>query len=187
MLRPMHALSDAHKDLINEMIKEQERLKEWLTLAEQHQYGTQDNRWQGLARGAAVLLQDYKNKTSSTKQAIAWRMLYGTYILCFLVQTRILYALSPSRFPDLEVTCQTLACEVMPPPSVVSSRSEDRRLVGGLFMSEVVWMAKAVVDTKKTWSQDLEDVCFEPNRRNTRMIASWKFKAWCEAIGRRVI
>lgn len=169
--------------LIHRIHKELEDLKEWLTLAEQYQYG--ESRWCDLAHGAADLLRNHKNANASPEQYRAWRMIQGTYVQCCLVRTRLLYALSPLQSPDLEATSQTLAFEVLP-AMTDSAGNEDDRLVGGLFMSEVVWIAKGIIHTKDIWSQESADARLEPNQINMGMIASWKFKEWCKAMGRRV-
>ena len=63
----------------------------------------------------------------------------------------------------------------------------NEKLVDALFMSEVVWMAKAVIETKDIWSEGLGDAYLGECREDRGMIEQWKFKAWCKAIGRRVL
>jgi hypothetical protein len=185
VLFPMLAPLDAREELIARLVKEQERLQTWLAMAEQYWYGPDYGNWQGLAVGAVTLLRDYKDKASAGEQ-MTWRILQGTYILCCLVKMRILYALSPSQFPELEATCQTLASEVMTATADTADYGNER-LIGGLFTSEVVWMAKAVIETRESWSEGSGDTYPVLNRKDTGMIEKWKFKAWCKAIGRRVI
>lgn len=168
------------------MVKEQGCLEDWLVLTGQHKSDTARHTAQELAQGAATLLQDHKNENLGAEQSVIGRTLYGTYVLCCLIQMRLLYALSPSRFPELETACQTLARWVFP-ENVYPMYTEDERLMGGFFMSEVVWMAKAVMDTGGVWTQELEHPTSEHTTDGTGMIEAWKFKAWFKAVGRKVV
>ncbi len=174
---------EAREDLITRLLKEKEHLESWLIMAGQYQYGPSYTGWRGLTHGIAALLQNSKIGKASPEPPITWRVLQGTYLLCCLSKMRMLSALSPSRFPELEPLCQALAREVMS-GTEDSTNSEGERLIGGLFMSEVVWMARAVVETRESWSESLTDAS-ESTQKDTGMIEKWKFEAWSRAIGVR--
>lgn len=176
----------SRENLIRRMVKEQESLEDWLVLTGQHKSGTARHTAQELAEGAATLLQDHKSENLGAEQSVIGRTLHGTYVLCCLIQMRLLYALSPSKFPELETACQTLARGVFP-ENVYPMYTEDERLMGGFFMSEVVWMAKAVMDTGEIWTQELEQITPEYTTDGSGMIEAWKFRAWCKAVGRKVV
>ena len=104
-------------------------------------------------------------------------MLSGTYLLCRMLKARLLVALSPFRFRSLEKECQDLASRVME-HSKTLTKSGNERIIDQVLTSQVIWIAKGIIDTKSTWSG--------PRADDEAPIEAWKFKAWCDAIGRTI-
>jgi len=100
--------------------------------------------------------------------------LQGTCVLCRLYKARLLYALKPARFHHLEVQCQEIAERIMALER--HAPDEEGMAIWSLFMSQCVWIAKGILETKEMWSDGCQ------NREG--MIEKWKFQAWCESIGR---
>lgn len=100
--------------------------------------------------------------------------LWGTCYMCLILKSRLLYALAPSRYKALEHECQTLAAGITS-LSKVWNLSGGRPAIESLFISQSDWIAMGVILTKVSWSEDAE---------REGPIASWKFKAWCDAIQR---
>jgi hypothetical protein len=134
---------------------------------------------------AANLLWSCETGESSPEQHITWKVLQGTYLLCCLVKTRLLFAMAPSRFPELESICQSLAQEAMD-VAAQSTRNEKNMLVGGLFMSEIGWMAKSVIETADIWSGSLLEEDSQTDQKDTGMIEAWRFNEWCIAMRRNL-
>lgn len=179
ILDPTSASPDVIEDLIQRLIEEHERLQEWLSLAVQYQYGSRIYRGQDLDYRAADLLRDYNIGLLSSEEHITWRVLQGTFLVCYLIKFRMLFALAPSRFPGLEADCQTLARDIIDVAAKFTS-DEKEILVDGLFMSEIVWAARAVIETKDIWSENPMEVTSDLNLNKT--IDSWRFVAWCAAL-----
>lgn len=99
----------------------------------------------------------------------------GTLILCRLMKLRLLFALAPACFYTMETESQKLAGEVINLESHLSEQKEGRE-IGGLFMSQTIWIAKATIEAHEIWKTGVE---------NKGTIAKWKFEAWCLAIGRK--
>ncbi|KAL7919769.1 hypothetical protein ACQKWADRAFT_315378 [Trichoderma austrokoningii] len=53
---------------------------------------------------------------------------------------------------------------------------QNDRLVGGIFMSQAMWMAKAILKTRDCWSDRTWDA------ENTDMVDEWTFEAWVNAM-----
>jgi hypothetical protein len=100
----------------------------------------------------------------------------GTLILCRLMKLRLLFALAPARFPNLEIESQRLASQVMNVEKSLNEQKEGR-MMSGLFMSQTTWIAKATIETHEIWKTAVE---------NKSIIDKWKFEAWCFAMGRRM-
>jgi hypothetical protein len=100
--------------------------------------------------------------------------LRGTYTMCRILKSRLLYALAPSRFHYLELECQNHASTII---SRMQNSTKDEGLIGTMFMSQSTWIAKGILETKDAWNDGWEG--------REGMIEKWKFQAWCSAIGRR--
>ena len=102
--------------------------------------------------------------------------LRGTFIMCLILKTRLLYSLAPSRFPDLEEECQTLAAKIVESEHRKGD-NENEKATWTSFMSQSVWIAKGILETKSSWC--------EVRGQREGVIEKWKFEAWCKAIGRK--
>jgi hypothetical protein len=167
----MSASADRRQNLITRLLTERDHLQRWLVLAEQYQCGIISGKTSTLADGASTLLL----YSTVREQPISWKVLIGTYIFVLLVQLRLLFSLSPSQFPELEFTCQAVADMVILMITDWDSYQNDR-LVGGIFVSQAMWMAKAILKTRDCWSDGAW------HTKNTDMIDEWKFEAWVNAI-----
>ena len=101
--------------------------------------------------------------------------LWGTYVLCRILKARLLVALSPVRFHSLEAECQNLAGRILGLRRALT-KDNGEQLRDHLFISQSIWIAKGIVETKNIW-------CERQEARDA-MIEKWKFEAWCKAIGR---
>ncbi|UKZ71439.1 uncharacterized protein TrAtP1_012394 [Trichoderma atroviride] len=100
----------------------------------------------------------------------------GTLIICRLMKLRLLFALDPARFSAMEAESQNLASQVMYFDEQLGQEKEGR-IMGGLFMSQTTWIARATIETYDVWKTEVG---------SEGMIAKWKFEAWCCAMGRRI-
>lgn len=117
-----------------------------------------------------------KIMTSSNRSQVNPLEIEGTLIICRLMKLRLLFALDPGRFSATEVESQNLANQIMYFDKQLSEQREGR-IMGGLFMSQTTWIAKATIETYDVWKTEVE---------SDGMIAKWKFEAWCCAMGRRI-
>lgn len=119
-----------------------------------------------------LTLETGKSNPSHVTQLALW----GTYVLCRILKSRLLVALAPYRFRSLEIECQHLAAKITILGQSMVDNNENG-LLETFFVSQSTWIAKGVVETKDMWSQRLQD-------SREGMIEKWKFEAWCTAIGR---
>ncbi|KAI5459424.1 hypothetical protein BGZ63DRAFT_391009 [Mariannaea sp. PMI_226] len=185
ILYPQLAAPGARERLITSLLRERDHLKSWVKLAQKYLHDTEMNGNRHSDYEASPFAGWNNIDTTALRSPIACRILQGTYVLCNLVKTRTLFALSPSRFPELEATCQTLAQDALS-MAEEAAHCENEILIGGLFMSEVSWMANAVIATKDIWNQN-SGPRRNVDRADKGTIESWKFEAWCRAMGRRHI
>ncbi|KAL7782546.1 hypothetical protein V8C43DRAFT_295566, partial [Trichoderma afarasin] len=167
----MSASTGRRQGLITRLLTERDHLQRWLALAEQYQCGIISGKLSTSADGASTLLL----YSTVREQPVSWKVLIGTYIFVLLVQLRLLFSLSPSQFSELESTCQTVADTVILMITDWDSYQNDR-LVGGIFMSQAMWMAKAILKTRDCWSDSAR------HTKITGMIDEWKFEAWVNAM-----
>lgn len=109
--------------------------------------------------------------------------LWGTNIMCRILKTRLLVAMAPGRFRELEEECQYLAAKVVSLDAVAADDISTG--IGGVlktsFISQNTWIVRGVIETKEIWAQDDN----EGGEEEDKMIDKWKFEAWCKAIGRK--
>lgn len=118
---------------------------------------------------------------------LPWPVLRGTFMMCGMLKRRLLISLVPSRFPQVEAEAQELAEATLERSSNPAARREDG-LLGGLFLAQTVWVAKAVISTKNIWYGTTADASTLVPDENAMgpMIEQWKFKLWCKKLGRSV-
>ncbi|UKZ91868.1 uncharacterized protein TrAFT101_006838 [Trichoderma asperellum] len=124
---------------------------------------------------------------SKGKNFMPWPVLRGTFMMCGMLKRRLLVSLAPSRFPHVEAEAQALAETTLELNSNPATRKEDG-LLGGLFLAQTVWVAKAVLTTKDIWNETVADASRMTSEENERgpIIEQWKFRIWCKELGRKV-
>ena len=164
------------EDLIERLLKDRAILQWWLLNAQ-------------TCSGEAESEQDDSNPIIPLPRAegsdvdashVTQLALRGTYTMCSLLKGRLLYALAPARFQELEMECQERARAIMDSkqdnPSMTGTTGT--RLADNFFMSQSIWLAKGVLETRDSWS--------DCDTSNNGTIDKWKFASWCKAIGRKV-
>ncbi|EXJ68566.1 uncharacterized protein A1O5_08360 [Cladophialophora psammophila CBS 110553] len=106
--------------------------------------------------------------------------LHGTYLSCIILASRLIFALAPARFRYFEVKCQDPAEKVAQQRE--RARNANHSLSSGLFITQTWWIAKATIDTKIEWA---ENVMEDGRYADGHMLESWKFKLWTKALGRK--
>lgn len=89
----------------------------------------------------------------------------------------------------MEEECQALAETAMGLGHNVFNASKENRLPCGLFTAQTVWVAKAVINTKGVWSESkavIDKVEVLGGYERT-MIDKWKFRMWCQGLGRKEV
>lgn len=124
---------------------------------------------------------------SKGENFMPWPVLRGTFMMCGMLKRRLLVSLVPSRFPHVEAEAQALAETTLELNSNPTTRREDG-LVGGLFLAQTVWVAKAVIATKNIWYGTTADASTMVPKENSKgpTIEQWKFRLWCKQLGRKV-
>lgn len=175
----------AIEEVIRRLLRDRQSLLDWLGAAQRHlglrlddQGETYlDNSIFSPVHATAMMLDRSGSNTSGvtgSSQTITLLALRGTYILARIIKARLLFALAPARFHALEVECQNLAERVLELREYLTE--EDGGLVGNFFMSQSSWIAKGILETRRSWSEGWD---------NDGTIEKWKFRAWCKAIGRK--
>lgn len=178
------SMTERRVRLVAKLLAEQERLKEWAMSAEHYLYGTKSSEWKGFVDCASRMLKRGKNK-SAFQKSVTWSVLQGTFLLCCMIKSRLLFAVGPWQFAYAEKTCQGIADVVLAARGDLitatgdeSPAIESEKLKGGLFMSEVSWMARAVRQTSDFWSEA------SVSRTGKDVIDKNTFNTWCASIGR---
>jgi hypothetical protein len=104
---------------------------------------------------------------------------YATYLSCLILKNRLLYALSPQEFHNLEAEAQALSDEILDLES--RGRVGHDSLQEGLFRVQTVWNAKATQRTRELWQS-----CQEQDLGETGVIGRDLFVEWCQELGRKV-
>lgn len=110
-------------------------------------------------------------------------VLQGTFLMCYIIKARLLASISPGRFHQAESECQALAHEILAleaDPTVY----RDSGIYAGLFLSQTVWVARAIRDTKDLWGGSIAENTIEAAPGTDKMIESWKFRKWCDEMQR---
>lgn len=115
-----------------------------------------------------------------------WPVLKANYVMCWLIRARLLSALSPFHFHILESKCQAWSKETVR-WRVDSSKLVQWGLLGGLYMFQSVCVANSIIYTKEIWADGWTNTMnkYIANQENRGMIEKWKYKAWCQKIGRK--
>lgn len=94
-------------------------------------------------------------------------------------------ALSPFRFRDLETVRQKLSQEITSWKTNSNSYA-NLGLLGGLFVWQTVSMARVSSKTNVIWTEGWATRAYGRDGEEG-MIEEWRFKAWCETIGLKVV
>lgn len=115
---------------------------------------------------------------NSPLERILCPVLQGTFLMCCIIKARLLASISPGRFHYAELECQALAHEILTleaDPNVY----KDGGIFVGLFLSQTLWVARAIRDTKDLWASSLAEYTAGTTAGTDTMIESWKFQQWC--------
>ncbi|UKZ69014.1 uncharacterized protein TrAtP1_010030 [Trichoderma atroviride] len=108
-------------------------------------------------------------------------VLQGTFLMCYIIKARLLASISPNQFHFAELECQALADEILTleaDPAVY----KDGGIFAGLFLSQTLWVARAIRDTKDLWASSVARYAVEAAAGTDGMIESWKFRKWCDEM-----
>ncbi|UKZ57541.1 hypothetical protein TrVGV298_011400 [Trichoderma virens] len=156
------------------------------------------NMWADLLQDQQSAVEKYSPKSnalstlkdtldwSSSKKYMPWQILRGTHAMCSILKRRLLNSLAPSRYPHIELECQSLARLAMGSDSDSATAIKENDLPRGLFMAQTVWVARAVINTKSIWygnGTGIDEVGVQ-NGSQRSMIEKWKFRLWCKELGR---
>ncbi|KAH0495101.1 hypothetical protein TgHK011_008671 [Trichoderma gracile] len=156
------------------------------------------NMWAGLLQEQQSAMEQTCLKGESQKRVIdwsfkgeyiPWQILRGTYTMCSILKRRLLTSLAPAQYPHIEEECQAMAAMAMGLGPHASNASKANGLPCGLFMAQTVWVAKAVINTKSIWcaSEVAMDRAEVLGGYKRTMIDKWKFRAWCNELGRTIV
>lgn len=162
-------------DLIERLLAKRKNLMIWLTLIRKNPIikngGLVDD-----DNGVLIFSEDFDYKTLGP-----WCLtrigLRGTYAVCRMVKSRLLYALSPEKFQPLEAEAQDIARRILNLQDDMAAAKQSA-LIWNQFMAQGSWIAKGIVETKDIWG--------EKPSRDEDMLEKWKFEKWNKVIGRKI-
>ncbi|KAL6803089.1 hypothetical protein GGI42DRAFT_323809 [Trichoderma sp. SZMC 28013] len=138
------------------------------------------------SKGSPLMASKFAAHWDSSKRYMPWQVLQGTHTMCSMLKRRLLTSLAPSRYPHIELECQSLARLAMGLDSDTATPSKENDLPKGLFMAQTIWVARAVVNTKGMWCETgtgINEAGVEDGQKRS-MIEKWKFRLWCKELGR---
>ncbi|KAL7959515.1 hypothetical protein V8C34DRAFT_113761 [Trichoderma compactum] len=112
----------------------------------------------------------------------SWPILQGACITSWLTRARLLTALAPARFHDLETVSQKFAYDIKS-WRTNSSSLVNAGLLGGLFMWQTVCAGRVDCKTNAVWTGGWSMGWYGRDRKHGGMIEKEKFVAWCDTIG----
>ncbi|KAL7967964.1 hypothetical protein HDV63DRAFT_396082 [Trichoderma sp. SZMC 28014] len=162
-------------DLIERLLAKRKNLMIWLTLLRKNPIvksgGLIDDE-----NGVLIFSPDFDYKTLGP-----WCLtrigLRGTYAVCRMVKSRLLYALAPEKFQHMETEAQDIASRILNLEDDLAAAKQSA-LIWNQFMAQGSWIAKGIVETKDIWGE-------KPHRDNI-MLEKWKFEKWNKVIGRKI-
>ena len=161
------------EELIRRLLEARSGLAQWLNHARQLKRRTLNEELEESDEDSGSQCRMLEDDRESDN--VVYLTLRGTFTMCHILKARLLYALAPSRFHHLEVECQKLSEEIVAANQDVD-KDGDERLRWMSFVSQSVWLAKGIRETKQSWSEGWQE--------RGGVIEKWKFEAWCKAIGR---
>ncbi|KAF9772672.1 hypothetical protein IL306_009608 [Fusarium sp. DS 682] len=150
-LSPTPPSKDAIESAVQALQKDEDNLRKWLGMArdldlvgsaaERHGVFFTPSLWSG-------------SSCNKPPERILCPVLQGTFLMCYIIKARLLSSISPCRFHYAELECQALAHEILSleaDPTIY----KDGGIFAGLFLSQTVWVAKSIHDTKDLWATSL--------------------------------
>ncbi|KAL6829063.1 hypothetical protein J3E69DRAFT_364691 [Trichoderma sp. SZMC 28015] len=130
--------------------------------------------WHMNFRQSIISLQQQKHAS--------WPILQGACITSWLTRARLLTALAPARFHDLETVSQKFAYDIKS-WRTNSSSLVNAGLLGGLFMWQTVCAGRVNCKTNAVWTEGWSMGLYGRDRKQGGMIEKEKFMAWLDTIG----
>ncbi|KAL6702270.1 hypothetical protein J3F84DRAFT_399691 [Trichoderma pleuroticola] len=167
---------------IEGLMDDLQELHEWLGM----EYDIRNTKYppQGTTGNFYAWHMDFRQSIISLQQQrhASWPILQGACITSWLTRARLLTALAPARFHDLEMVSQKFAYDIKN-WRTNSSSLVDAGLLGGLFMWQTVCAGRANCKTNAVWTEGWSMGLYGRNRKHGGMIEREKFVAWCDTIG----
>jgi hypothetical protein len=164
---PGRRSSDETKHLIERLVTARAALVQWLDMLRR----TSSSSFEECGYGLARILPDAVELRLGV-QHVNHCALRGTYAVCRMIKSRLLFALAPARFGDLEKESRAIARAVVKLRDGSSSH-----LHGHMFVAQSMWIANGIMETERVWDGDYGN--------HPGSIERCKFEAWNRAIGRR--
>lgn len=138
------------------------------------------------AKDSPLMAPKFAAHWDSSRRYMPWQVLLGTHTMCSMLKRRLLTSLAPTRYPHIELECQSLARLAMGLDSDTATPCKENDLPGGLFMAQTIWVARAVVNTKTMWCETATGInkAGVQDGQQRSMIEKWKFRLWCKELGR---
>lgn len=167
-----HAIDEA----VRSLQRDEDHLRRWLEMARDLELVGSAAERQGVFFTPSLWSG---NACNGPLERILCPVLQGTFLMCYIIKARLLASISPSRFYQAELECQTLAHEILTleaDPTVY----KDGGIFAGLFLSQTLWVARAIRDTKDLWASSFPEYATNIPAGTDTMIESWKFQKWCD-------
>ncbi|KAL7945383.1 hypothetical protein V8C42DRAFT_55866 [Trichoderma barbatum] len=162
-------------DLTERLLAKRKNLLTWLTMLQMHPIvkagGLREDEY-----GVLVFTEDFDYRELGP-WCLTRLALRGTYAVCRMIKSRLLYAISPANFRHFEAEAQDIAHRILSLKEDMAL-SKDSALIWNQFMAQGSWIAKGIVETKDTWAEEGEG--------HEGMLSKLKFKKWNEVIGRKI-
>ncbi|PTB42386.1 hypothetical protein M441DRAFT_67918 [Trichoderma asperellum CBS 433.97] len=162
-------------ELIERLLAKRKNLMIWLTMIRKNPIvkngGLVDD-----DNGVLIFSTDFDYKALGP-WCLTRMALRGTYAVCRMVKSRLLYATSPEKFQSMEAEAQDIARRVLSLQDDMAAAKQST-LVWNQFMAQGSWIAKGIVETRELWG--------ETRDTNEGMLEKWKFEKWNQVIGRKI-
>ncbi|KAH8121652.1 hypothetical protein LI328DRAFT_171448 [Trichoderma asperelloides] len=162
-------------ELIERLLAKRKNLMIWLTMIRKNPI-IKDGGLVDDDNGVLIFSTDFDYKALGP-WCLTRMALRGTYAVCRMVKSRLLYAVSPEKFQPMEAEAQDIARRVLSLQDDMAAAKQSN-LVWNQFMAQGSWIAKGIVETKDLWG--------EKRDTNEGMLEKWKFEKWNQVIGRKI-
>lgn len=175
LLAPCPPPQKALDDLTEHLLAKRKNLITWLTLVRKNLIVKRE--WVQEDEYGVLVFSSSFEYTRLGHWCLTRLALRGTYAVCRMIKSRLLYAISPTKFHHLEVEAQEIARRILGLKEDMAYHKHSA-LVWNQFMAQGTWIAKGIVETKDLWSEKFEG--------HNGMLSRWKFEKWNEVIGRKI-